>query len=89
MKKILVLIGALAVSSLAHADYAFGPFYSWRYVDSHHIIVQGAGNFLLTMPSCFVNMASNVKVLSDTLGPWDGKVMVDGQVCDIQDVSRI
>lgn len=89
MKRLFAMLCVLAFSSIAHADYAYGPFMSWGYVDTHHIIVQGSGKYLITAPYCYIYSSSNVKILSDALGPWDGKLMVDGQVCDVQEVSRL
>ncbi len=88
MKKLLVLALLLA-SAAARADYAYGPFNTWRLIDNHNIILEGAGKFLVKLPYCFVNGASSVHVLSDQLGPYDGKILVDGTICDVTEVHRL
>lgn len=85
----ILALAALVYANSAFADYAYGPFMTWRMVDTHHVIIEGSGNFLVKTPYCYIYSSSNIQILSDMLGPWDGKIMVDGQVCEVQEVVRM
>lgn len=89
MKKLIALMSILLLSMTAKADYAYGPFNTWTYVDTHNIIVQGAGKYLVQMQFCFIFPSSTIKILSNPLGPYIGKILVDDQVCDVTQVHRI
>lgn len=92
MKKLLLLI-VMLVPCLARADY----FYygrqcdRWQYLDTHTILLlQGSTpKALLKLPYCYIYSSSSLTVLTDTLGPYDGKILVDGNVCEPQEVHNL
>jgi hypothetical protein len=92
MKKLLVL-AFVAASGLAHADYVYNIDSNtrWSLLDSTHIVIHQYSRpmAVVKLGGCFANRASQLTFLTNHLGSFDGKIFIDGQVCDVWDVKKI
>jgi hypothetical protein len=94
MKPMLFLaVSMVLVTHPGRADYIYDAqsATTWTYVDTHTIILNAGGRpyALVKMPFCFIYRSSALSVLTDDLGPYDGKILVDGEVCEPNTVNRI
>jgi hypothetical protein len=83
----------MLIGSVAKADYVFDATSSnqWQFVNTHTIILvkNGQPYVLVKMPFCFIYNTSTLKVLTDDLGPYQGKILVDDEVCEPQAVTKL
>jgi hypothetical protein len=95
MKGLLVISALLLclIGSVARADYVYDATSTtqWQFIDTHTIIlVKSARPYaLVKMPFCFIYSSSRLQVLTDDLGPYQGKILVDDEVCEPQEVVRL
>ena len=63
----------------------------WQRIDTHTIILSRGSTpkALVVLPYCYIYTSSTLTVLTDTLGNWDGKVLVDNEVCEVREVKKI
>lgn len=94
MKKTLsscLLIPLLSNVSFADYYYYAKDLTSWQYIDNHTIIFSqyNQPKILVKFPFCFIYQSSNIQILTDTLGNYDGKVLIDNEVCEPTEVKTI
>jgi hypothetical protein len=89
----LAMLSIVVLPFTAHADYVYDArsATTWTYVGTHTIILNNGSRpvALIKMSLCYINHSSSLSVLTDDLGPYDGKILVDGEVCEPSSVSRI
>jgi hypothetical protein len=63
----------------------------WQFVNTHTIMLvkNGEPYALVKMPFCFIYNTSTLRVLTDDLGPYEGKILVDDEVCEPQEVTNL
>jgi hypothetical protein len=87
------LIGTFVLSGAAKADYLYNALSvnSWSFVDSQTIMIYNNRRpmAVVKMVTCILNRASSIQILTDNLGPFDGKILVDGEVCEPTAVTKI
>jgi len=94
MKKLLsscLLISLLSNISFADYYYYAKDLTSWQYIDNHTVIFSqyNQPKILVKFSFCFIYQSSNIQILTDTLGNYDGKVLIDNEVCEPNEVKTI
>lgn len=81
------------MTQVAYSDYYYYAknLNSWQYIDTHTILLfqNNQPKILAKFPFCFIYSSSSIQVLTDTLGNYDGKVLIDNEVCQPSEVTKI
>lgn len=92
MKKLLAL-SLLLCSTLVQADYIYdaNDTDTWTFIDTHTIILNKHRHpyVLVKLPFCFIYQTSSLQVLTENLGIYDGKILIDNEICEPNSVTKL
>lgn len=93
MKKLLLAVLFFVSSFGALADYLYDAksMDKWQRLDTHVILLSRGSmpTAVVTLPYCYIYTSSTITILTDTIGNYDGKILVDSEVCEVREVKKI